>query len=365
MVKSCEVEFENNPLKICYTGRRIYGKVIIELDKPKVIKGLKLQILGFAHVRFRWDTQTYHDTITYLDSKVDLLKPLGKESEISLKPGEYTFNFETDIPSDSPSSYEGTYGQVRYKTKIVFMRPMLFDQNFCRGFTVINCLNLNTYGPDLSLPVHDEFIKHLCCWPCKSSPLLIDAKLEKSGYVPGESIPVTLSVTNSSKAQVKEISVKLSLFVTYKTRVHVKTKCERITLSECKITLSSNEKSEFKEILKVPPASPTLNQLCEIIDLAYQVYVEGKVTGPHVNPRIYLPVVIGVIPLGIPALGSTNSNNLEDYAIPPPTYQEASYMGTVEVAEEAKEDGDEETFVPMFPICNVRGSCLEINNNCS
>lgn len=95
----------------------------------------------------------------------------------------------------------------------------------------------------------------------------------------------------------------------------MKTKCERVTLSECTIAVSSQDKIEFKEILKVPPASPTLNKLCEIIELAYQVYVEGKVTGPHINPRIYLPVVIGVIPLGVQALGSNNSNNLEDYAI--------------------------------------------------
>lgn len=113
--------------------------------------GLRLQTLGFASVRFRCDTKTYYDTITYLDSKVDLLKSLGNDNEITLKPGEYTFNFETDVPSHSPSSYEGTYGQVRYKTKIVFIRPSMFDQIFCRGFTVINCLNLNTYGPDLSV----------------------------------------------------------------------------------------------------------------------------------------------------------------------------------------------------------------------
>lgn len=38
-------------------------------------------------------------------------------------------------------------------------------------------------------------------------------------------------------------------------------------------------------------------------------------------------------------------------------------MGNVEIAEEAKEDGEEETFVPMFPICNVRGACYDKNNN--
>lgn len=53
----------------------------------------------------------------------------------------------------------------------------------------------------------------------------------------------------------------------------------------------------------------------------------------------------------------------------PPTYEEASYMSDmthVERAEEVTEHWDEEKFIPMFPICNVRGACIsrsDPNNN--
>lgn len=163
--------------------------------------------------------------------------------------------------------------------------------------------------------MQDEYIKSNCFWPCQKSPLIIEAKIDKCGYVPGENIEVQINITNNTSAEVKELSLKLMLRISYKIRGHMKSKTDKITISESKINLNSFSKNILNGSVKVPPASPTLNKLCEIIELAYQVCVEGKVAGAQSSPRISLPVVIGVIPLGIPALGSTTSNNLEDYVI--------------------------------------------------
>lgn len=38
MAKTCGVEFVGNPKKVCYTGEKIYGKAIVILDEPKIVK---------------------------------------------------------------------------------------------------------------------------------------------------------------------------------------------------------------------------------------------------------------------------------------------------------------------------------------
>jgi len=51
------------------------------------------------------------------------------------------------IPTECPSSFEGTNGRVRYMTNVTLVRPWKFDQSYTRCFTVLKVMDLNFDSP--------------------------------------------------------------------------------------------------------------------------------------------------------------------------------------------------------------------------
>lgn len=193
------------------------------------------------------------------------------------------------------------------------------------------------------------------CGPCKSRPMIIDGRLQKTGYVPGESIPVHLSIKNETSVNIKEIVINFNLIATSQTRKSAKSNMkdvQKFILGQRKISSMDKIHGEFIETMDIPPAPPTTKTgLCELVILNYEVEILVMVTAPHHSFTLRLPVVIGLIPLGARPMSSPNSCNLGDFDCPPPTYQESTFTETVSLTT-PNEDAIEDTkFVPMYPRC--------------
>jgi len=61
-----------------------------------------------------------------------------------LKPGSYKYPFQFQLPPDTPSSFEGHIGRVRYYVKATMDIPWAFDDEVTSYFTVLQLLDLNT-----------------------------------------------------------------------------------------------------------------------------------------------------------------------------------------------------------------------------
>lgn len=77
------------------------------------------------------------------------MKASKHQKELVLPKGSHVFHFETEIPPNCPSSFEGSHGHIRYKVKLIFVHNILWDKGYSCPFTVINSLNLNHYGSNL------------------------------------------------------------------------------------------------------------------------------------------------------------------------------------------------------------------------
>lgn len=62
-----------------------------------------------------------------------------------LQPGIYEYIFSFKLPDVLPSSYESTYGSIRYKVKGVVDRPWRFDYKAEAVFKVNAPVDLNNY----------------------------------------------------------------------------------------------------------------------------------------------------------------------------------------------------------------------------
>lgn len=52
MPTTCEINFENNPQKICFSGQKLHITVRLKLTEEIKIRGIYIHLRGTAHVRF-------------------------------------------------------------------------------------------------------------------------------------------------------------------------------------------------------------------------------------------------------------------------------------------------------------------------
>lgn len=73
MPTSCEIEFENNPMKVIYAGQLLRGTVQLSLTEEKTVRGVYIRIHGKAYTH--WTTgsgdnrKTYTGSEDYLDER--------------------------------------------------------------------------------------------------------------------------------------------------------------------------------------------------------------------------------------------------------------------------------------------------------
>ncbi|XP_016953776.1 arrestin domain-containing protein 2 [Drosophila biarmipes] len=303
----CEIEFCNNPRGIFYAGQLISGEVVIKTDKAKPVKAVVLQIKGYAETHWS-DTEydpedqpngeSFNGHVDYLATRA-YLHGSSSSIEVLIEPGTSTHRFACQLPITCPSSFEAALGRIRYLVNVRFVRPWKFDQNFNRCFTVLKVMDLNSESLMLRVPSQVESQRTFYCFPCRSSPLSMRLSLPQGGYVPGQTVPVEVMVTNDSGVAVEEITVKLAMVVIYYSQpLCADTNKDRFVMVQKTgegVPTKCHKQLTFD--LRVPATPPTCFNLCSIIQIGYQVEAEARVKGCHGGQSLHIPVTIGSVPL--------------------------------------------------------------------
>ncbi|XP_017104241.2 arrestin domain-containing protein 17 [Drosophila bipectinata] len=305
----CEIEFCNNPRGVFYAGQLISGQVVIKVDKAKPVKAVILQIKGYAETHWtdpEFDAEeddlssgeSFNGHVDYMATKA-YLHGSGSSIEVIIEPGTSTYRFACQLPVTCPSSFEGTHGRVRYLANVRFLRPWKFDQNFSRSFTVLKVMDLNTESMMLRVPTQVESQRTYCCFPCRSAPLSIRLSLPQGGFVPGQTVPVDVIVSNDSRVAVEDITVRLAMVVIYYSQPpSADTNKDRFVMVEkTGDGVATKSRQQFTFDLEIPATPPTCFNLCSIIQIGYQVEAEARVKGCHANQSVHTPVTIGSVPL--------------------------------------------------------------------
>ena len=61
-----------------------------------------------------------------------------------LPEGDYVYPFQFKLPLGLPTSFEGTYGHIRYLVKATIDRPWKFDHKTIQPLTINEQVDLNT-----------------------------------------------------------------------------------------------------------------------------------------------------------------------------------------------------------------------------
>lgn len=122
--------------------------------------GIYIEVTGAA--KCRWCEHVQQKRMTYRGGEVYLSARKyfvdapadAADGDITVVPrGEHVYNFTCALPVNLPTSFEGTYGHIRYRAEVTLNVPLWPDKSFAEGFTVIRSVDLNALGPDVRVSI--------------------------------------------------------------------------------------------------------------------------------------------------------------------------------------------------------------------
>ncbi|KOX70634.1 Arrestin domain-containing protein 2 [Melipona quadrifasciata] len=299
----------SHPEKIYYSGHQISGNVHLDLDQPTSALGIRLKCKGEAQVYFTDRSagirrkfsafENYLHAETYLvggcwinrfSSRVD-----GKEKSV-ITGGVYPFSLT--LPENLPCSFEGRYGRVRYSIRALLDVTTIyrFSTNII-PFTVAPILDLNR-DPLAPLPIS---VKQSKVYIGQTESLGMSMDLPVRGYVPGQTIPIKIAITNPTTVVVTKIRVVCKKVVTY----HSTEKSRKHKEIVVEVEQPVNKDADAYDVtFDVPAVPPTGMIHCNIIDVLYTLKVEACVDVSEwyyrmfqKNLKLRTNIVVGTVPL--------------------------------------------------------------------
>lgn len=210
-----------------------------------------------------------------------------------------------------------------------------------------------------------------------------------TGYVSGQQVSVNINVNNDSNVEVNEVAVELVKIVHYNSdipRMKTRVRKEHVTVSQGAGVAVKTKSSTNLQIL-IPAVPPTNIGTCRVLSIFYEINVIAKVGAFHRDAVLRIPIMIGTVPLisgfiiqnapqlypnlnasmlqpstvpplpiqpsttqSIPRPAPTAPNQaIQD--MPPPSYQEAMSLSSVEPDNEEGLN-DQQPFNPQYPVFN-------------
>lgn len=191
---------------------------------------------------------------------------------------------------------------------------------FCFAFTVLKVLDLNYESPALRSPLKTEITKSFF-FGMSSKQLFISAEIPMSGYVSGQTVPITIRVNNDSKVDIEETKVSLKKYIFYNSQTPRRKTRERIeSAAEVKYAgVPAKSKGHIEAQLVLPPVPPTNIIFCRVLQVSYEIHVVAKVGGIHRSPFLRLPLTIGTVPLSGYQYNSSSAVQLTNWNMQPGT----------------------------------------------
>ena len=211
MVKDIKLHLNNG--QHYSPGSVVEGSLEVSVDKPKDYDRVIVELWGGANVRWtesdgNGSSITYQYSEPYFNPKIEVWKaeatPTGR-----LPIGVHTFPFSFHLPQDIPSSFHTVIGQIKYEIEAKIMRNGLFQKN--HAIKALLKVENRTPRTDIlrlySEPVTAIRTQQFSCLFWKRGSVTATVNLPRTGFSPGEVIPISVDICNESSKQIRVASV--------------------------------------------------------------------------------------------------------------------------------------------------------------
>ncbi|KAH8358840.1 hypothetical protein KR093_002793 [Drosophila rubida] len=313
---SSKVNFSfENVLGVYYAGQVVSGTAELITERSKTIRSIYITVNGFVETRWQENVEkagadgkpvksleTHTTTQIYYSSDKYVYGQSGG-SQLELPKGKYVFPFQTTIPPQAPTSFNGTHGQIKHEVTLTIDRAVRYNNIFKQCFTVILPNDLNA---KLALAQPLKRIEEKTFWWGSifggNKPMVMDVSTSYSAYVPGQKIHFHVVLDNQSDVQCQDVKVRLFKNVTYRGKSNdqeqLKTTEARIADKHCG-EVDKHNKALFDEYLLVPPTTPSTQSEHDPIRVSYTLRFIAKTFRLHGGGDLVVdfPLVIGTVPL--------------------------------------------------------------------
>ncbi|CAB05786.2 Arrestin C-terminal-like domain-containing protein [Caenorhabditis elegans] len=400
----------DQPNEVFFPGQPISGRVVLSTTEEKYkARAVNIKILGLAHTSWtdydsvrrvdndgnvRYDSESVHysSNVHYLDQA--LLLWACKDGSNELSAGDYVWPFSYTLPLNVPPSFEGKYGYLRYSVTAEVDRPWRLDKAKRRCITVSPLIDLNAIPLALT-PIDDEESENLGCCFFRKGYLELRVNIPKTGFVPGETVPMNIHILNHSSVPVTEVKAKIiqqCKFIAYRNGTifrfdggsdtlmsgssqQTKYDTKPVITQTQPMTVTPGNEHKFVLEFRLPSVTPTICRFSPVITVEYVVQVRVETTSTCGSAaKCEMPILIGTVPIrnylpppipnnypiGLPPpyanltdvnvpCPSGGSGTAVIPSAPPPSYQESMYgVGGTELRAEE----NEKPFAPKYPVFN-------------
>ncbi|XP_046912434.2 arrestin family protein Vdup1 [Dermatophagoides farinae] len=296
-----------------FPGTFLTGKVVLELDDDMPIVGLFFHIIGECVVRLvgsggivSGDKENYidfrmrllGDNLTRVDTQSTLNLNASMSRLLVLSAGVHTFPFRLGLPLGLPSTFLGKHGWVQYFCKAELRDPNGMVHKNHQVLIVMNPIDLNQEPSLLTQPFHSEIEEKLGFLCFSNGKIICRVRLDRGGYVPGESISINANIYNNSSVKIRKSCAILTETIQYtsKNRVIQSEVRELASVERGKIEPKSSDQWK-NELLYIPPIPPTNLRGCNLIRIQYDVYFMVVAKGTRKTIKLQLPILMATYPL--------------------------------------------------------------------
>ncbi|XP_013787968.1 arrestin domain-containing protein 17-like [Limulus polyphemus] len=293
----------DNESLLYFPGSFLSGRVLVELDDHTQVSGLFFHILGEGVVQLsKRGRSDFSDKENYIDFRMRLLgegqPKSGNNREIVLPPGVQSFPFKLGLPLGLPSTFLGKHGWVQYYCKVALKESSGVVHKNQQVFIVMNPIDLNLEPSLLMQPFHCEIEDTLGLSCFSSGPVTCRVRLDRGGYVPGESISIFANIENNSKVTIRKTKAVLTETIQYTAKNKLVQAETRELASLQKGEISADSTDQWKnELLYIPPLPPTNLRGCHLIRVQYDVYFLIYPKGPEKEIKLQLPIMMATYPI--------------------------------------------------------------------
>ncbi|XP_070845500.1 arrestin domain-containing protein 1b [Chaetodon trifascialis] len=281
-----DITFTNN--KVVYgPGESISGTVKIRTSNSLQYKAIKVNCQGSCGISNKMNDSAWTLEEQYFNSTLSLA------DKGTLSTGEHNFPFQFLIPAAAPTSYEGPFGKIIYRVRAAIDTPRFSkDYKAQRPFYLLNLLNLNEV-PDIEHPSYAVTTKKFSYLLVKTGTLMLKARSDLRGYIPGQVIKLATEIHNKSGKDTGCVLASLIQKVTYKTKRPV---FDLRTIAEVEgAGVKAGKHAEWREQIIVPPLPQSALAGCSLIDIDYFIQVSLK----SPDAVVTLPIYIGNIAVNL------------------------------------------------------------------
>ncbi|XP_005097201.1 uncharacterized protein LOC101857788 [Aplysia californica] len=262
-------------------GESVKGSVSFEATSDVMVEGVHIYLCGASLTK--WSSGESHvvGKEIYLHQYQTLF---GYDPDIRgchmLPRGKHTYSYSFSLPSDGlPSSFEGSYGAIRYWLRVVVVQPFpLTNHVFYRSLTLLADVPVRT--TDNLRPyktTRDKTISKALGFG-DAGRLTLTVGLDRKAYCPGESMLIDVTAKNESSKDLGVVKASLIQVVTFKAQDEDKTtKVPIHSLLSEKLKAGQTiswEKQPFLVSAMPPSTKPAT---CYIIDVKYKLNIKVEV----------------------------------------------------------------------------------------